>query len=194
MKKLQPPPKGSCEEKFYKAITYNPSLKTLKSFCPKFHGVAYNEKNEAFLKLEDLTRPFKNPCIIDIKIGRVTWDPNASEEKRSKEESKYPPLKNIGFQLLGCRVGQPSGLTKTIKLDKNWGRSLNEENISDGLKLFLSGAGSIQRLELIKRELLCRLYEIQNWFSSQTFFRFYASSILILYDGVSVDKIGSQVS
>ena len=37
-------------------------------------------------------------------MGRVTWDPNASEVKRKREESKYPPLKNLGFQFLGCRV------------------------------------------------------------------------------------------
>ena len=194
LKKLQPPPKGSCEENFYKTITTDPSLKILKSLCPKFHGVVYNDKNEAFLKLEDLTKPFKNPCIIDIKIGRVTWDPNASKEKRLKEESKYPPLKNLGFQLLGCRVGHPSGINmNTTKLDKSWGRSYNEKNISDGLKLFLSGAGSIKRSEFIKQEVIRRLFEIQKWFSCQTSFRFYASSILILYEGVSGDDIGSQV-
>ena len=195
MKKLQPPPKGSCEENFYKTITTDPSLKILKALCPKFHSVTYNEQNEAFLKLEDLTKPFRNPCIIDIKIGQVTWDPNASKEKRIKEESKYLPLKNLGFQLLGCRVGHPSGISsKTIKLDKTWGRSLNEENISNGLELFLSSAGSSQRLELIKGQILTKLYAIRNWFLSQTRFRFYASSVLIVYDGISPEEIGSQVS
>jgi len=195
LKKLQPPPKGSCEENFYKTITADSSLKLLKSFCPKFHNVTHNDQNETFLKLEDLTKPFKNPCIIDIKIGKVTWDPNASKEKRIKEESKYPPLKNLGFQLLGCRVGHPSGTNlKTIKLDKTWGRSLNEENISDGLQLFLSGAGSSQRSELIKKQILTKLYAIQDLFMSQTRFRFYASSILILYDGISPEEIGSQGS
>ena len=72
-------------------------------------------------------------------------------------------------------------------------RSLNEENISDGLKLFLSGAGSNQRLELIKGQILTKLYAIQDLFMSQTRFRFYASSILILYDGISPEEIGSQV-
>ena len=41
---------------------------------------------------------------MDIKIGRVTSDPLASEAKRKREEAKYPPLKKTGFQLLGCRV------------------------------------------------------------------------------------------
>ena len=41
-------------------------------------------------------------------MGRVTWDPDATEAKRAREESKYPPLKKTGFQLLGCRVGNIS--------------------------------------------------------------------------------------
>ena len=66
--------------------------------------MVYDQQNWGYLKLEDLTRTFKNPCIMDVKMGRVTWDPNASEVKRKREESKYPPLKNLGFQFLGCRV------------------------------------------------------------------------------------------
>lgn len=47
---------------------------------------------------------------MDIKIGRVTSDPLASEAKRKREEAKYPPLKKTGFQLLGCRVRETIGL------------------------------------------------------------------------------------
>ena len=75
----------------------------LRTLCPRFHGtVLHNGEN--YLRLEDLTRPFRNPCIIDIKMGRVTWDPDATDAKRVREESKYPPLKMSGFQFLGCRV------------------------------------------------------------------------------------------
>lgn len=39
-----------------------------------------------FLVLEDLTKDFKEPCIMDIKIGRRTWDPNASYDKIIAED------------------------------------------------------------------------------------------------------------
>lgn len=39
-----------------------------------------------FLKLVDLTHDMTEPCIIDIKIGKRTWDPTASEEKILLEE------------------------------------------------------------------------------------------------------------
>ncbi len=57
-----------------------------------------------FLQLEDITSKFENPCVIDVKIGKITYDPEATAEKRAKETNKYPPLKKTGFQLRGFRV------------------------------------------------------------------------------------------
>lgn len=193
LKRLQPPPKGACEENFYKEITSSlePSMKVLRSLCPKFFGVVYDQQNWGYLKLEDLTRTFKNPCIMDVKMGRVTWDPNASEVKRKREESKYPPLKNLGFQFLGCRI---AGELTSAKLDKSWGRGLDEGEILSGLERFLSGAGSSERKEIIRLKILSRLCKIRDWFLTQSSFRFYASSILILYEGLCPNDIGSQAS
>lgn len=39
-----------------------------------------------FLKLVDITHDMTEPCIIDIKIGKRTWDPLASEEKTVEEK------------------------------------------------------------------------------------------------------------
>ena len=78
----------------------------LRTLCPRFYGIVEHlgPEHPGFLRLEDLTRPFRNPCIIDIKMGKVTWDPGATKAKKEREESKYPPLQKTGFQLLGCRV------------------------------------------------------------------------------------------
>ena len=51
-----------------------------------------------------MCRRFRNPSILDVKIGRVSYDPEADEKKRSAEMAKYPPLAKLGFQLLGMRV------------------------------------------------------------------------------------------
>jgi len=84
----------------------------LRTLCPRFYGTVEdnNTVGGGYLRLEDLTRPFHNPCIIDIKMGKVTWDPDATDTKRKREESKYPPLKKTGFQLLGCRVSWNMGI------------------------------------------------------------------------------------
>lgn len=51
-----------------------------------------------FLKLVDITHEMTEPCIIDIKIGKRTWDPLASEEKMMEEKvrvNKSKLRKNI---------------------------------------------------------------------------------------------------
>lgn len=62
--------------------------------------------SELYLKLEDVTRRFLQPCIMDVKIGRRSYDPFASKEKREEQISKYPLMEEIGFLLLGMRVRQ----------------------------------------------------------------------------------------
>jgi len=215
LKVMQPPPKGDIEAKFYNEITTSPlpELKTLRSLCPRFYGVV-EDGDQKFLRLEDLTRPFHNPCIIDIKMGRVTWDPDATEAKRAREESKYPPLKKTGFQLLGCRVGNISyrdvlGVKANtdsieisgdgsdqnhIKLDKKWGRGLQYEELTSGLATFMSGAGNSERQNSVRLSILAKLYDIKEWFLTQNSYRFFASSILVLYEGYSKHDLNSQGS
>lgn len=59
---------------------------------------------ELYLKLEDVTRRFVRPCIMDVKIGRKSYDPFASQEKREEHIRKYPLMDEIGFLILGMRV------------------------------------------------------------------------------------------
>lgn len=31
--------------------------------------------------MEDITKDFKLPCVMDVKIGVQTWEPDAPQEK-----------------------------------------------------------------------------------------------------------------
>lgn len=57
-----------------------------------------------FLKLGNLTSGFKHPCVADLKMGRVTYDQEATPEKIAHEVEKYPPLKKLGYQITGMMV------------------------------------------------------------------------------------------
>lgn len=59
---------------------------------------------DLYLKLEDVTRRFQKPCIMDVKIGQKSYDPYASQEKREQQIRKYPLMEEIGFLVLGMRV------------------------------------------------------------------------------------------
>ena len=58
--------------------------------------------------LEDLTRGFFRPNVIDLKIGTQTYDPFASEQKRLKEIKKYCQMKNLGFCVTDYRQYDPA--------------------------------------------------------------------------------------
>lgn len=82
---------GEREIAFYEELeqTKDPILIELKDFVPKYYGtrtVPINGKDVKCIELEDLTRNYKEPCIMDIKIGRRTWDPTASYEKIINED------------------------------------------------------------------------------------------------------------
>ena len=57
-----------------------------------------------FMKLGDITKRYNKPCIMDVKMGAITWDPEADADKIHREKAKYPYADEIGFHLLGMRV------------------------------------------------------------------------------------------
>ena len=55
---------------------------------------------------------FKKPCILDVKVGRVTYDPSATQEKIAQELAKFPPLQKVRFQFTGMKVKHTRGVMK----------------------------------------------------------------------------------
>lgn len=56
--------------------------------------------------LEDLTFGKKHPSVLDLKIGRTTWQPNSPHEKRRKMEKKDADSTSskIGARMIGFSV------------------------------------------------------------------------------------------
>lgn len=92
----------------------------------------YIFKGIKFLELEDITDGMSEPCVMDVKIGRRTWDPLATPEKRASEELKYPESKRAyGFCIPGFQVYRvPSGNIK--RFDKSYGKKLDSKTIVEG--------------------------------------------------------------
>lgn len=98
---------------------------------------------DSYLLLSDLTANFSKPCAIDIKIGRQSYEPNASEEKKQRETAKYPTQYEQGFRIVGVRIfdsdhpeSDPDGFRQ---LDKHFGRSLGSRDlVKDALRTFFT--------------------------------------------------------
>lgn len=101
----KPITKESCGRReigFYEDITNSkdPILQELKQYVPKYYGtevLTVDGKDVNYIVLDDVTRDFKEPCVMDIKIGRRTYDPLASYEKIIKEDvSRCKRLRLMG--------------------------------------------------------------------------------------------------
>nr|KAG5692684.1 hypothetical protein BaRGS_028484 [Batillaria attramentaria] len=112
-------------------------------------------------QLPALVLRLPQPNVLDLKMGRVTYDPEATPEKIRQETSKYPPLQQLGFQIIGMMV---------------WA-------IFFGL-----GRGGLRK-DVVKA-LLVKLRRLEAWFLTQKQLAFYASSILIVYNKGRVPVAG----
>lgn len=128
---------GNREIRFYEQLqtTSDMSLIELKEYCPNYQGTRMlnvNGKSVEFIILENITESMLEPCIIDIKIGKVTWDPLATPEKIAKEKEKYAECKNdVAFCIPGFQVHKIS-TGRLHKYNKEYGKKLNGETVKEG--------------------------------------------------------------
>uniref|UniRef100_V5GJI6 Kinase n=1 Tax=Anoplophora glabripennis TaxID=217634 RepID=V5GJI6_ANOGL len=164
--------------------TVDRSLIEFREFVPKFYGtktVNFIGKDYECIVLEDLTKYYREPCIMDIKIGRRTWDPKATYEKIIAEETKYLECKrDLGFCIPGFQVYKLHN-NQLVKFGKDFGKSLNKERAEDAIKAFLNAEGGIYCRSLIV-QFLAAFWRIQHWVRNQRRLRLYSSSILLVYD------------
>ncbi|XP_016350970.1 inositol polyphosphate multikinase-like isoform X3 [Sinocyclocheilus anshuiensis] len=136
LKQLQPPPRGPREMQFYSMVYAedhcDPCLVDLQAQLPKYYGTwsSQDAPTDLYLKLEDVTRRFQKPCIMDVKIGQKSYDPFASQEKREQQIRKYPLMEEIGFLVLGMRVYKV-GLDSFDTYDQHYGRGLVKDTITE---------------------------------------------------------------
>ncbi|XP_036430005.1 inositol polyphosphate multikinase [Colossoma macropomum] len=186
LKQLQPPPRGPREMHFYKQVyaqaCTDPQLLALQQHLPRYYGTwaSSESPNEVYLKLEDVTRRFACPCIMDVKIGRKSYDPFASREKREEQIRKYPPMEEVGFLLLGMRVYQVNS-ESYISHDQFYGRSLRQETLKTGLAQFFHNGVELRK-DAVSLSI-CKIRDILRWFEGQKQLHFYASSLLFVYEG-----------
>lgn len=187
---LKPAGKALCGEReiqFYENLKRESrdggDLMALRGLVPRYEGIErlqIDGREVTFIKLEDLTDGMYEPCVMDVKIGRRTWDPLATAAKRAAEESKYVACKqNLGLCVPGFQVHSvKTGRCK--RYGKEYGKRLTETTVGDALRLFLNADSGLCRSLVM--QFLSRLWAIQSWARTQKRLRIYSSSVLLVYD------------
>lgn len=166
--------------------TYERLLEFYQNESPlfaKFYGILYPNASNLLpvpcIILEDLTADCRCPCLIDIKMGQQTYEPTASAEKISRELHKYPYQAEIGFRITGLKVWDALR-GKYHYFDKHFGRSLMPEQVWEALVRFYYN-GVEFKLNALDSSI-SQLKLLLLWMQTQSFFYFYCSSILIVYE------------
>uniref|UniRef100_A0A7S4NTG6 Kinase n=1 Tax=Guillardia theta TaxID=55529 RepID=A0A7S4NTG6_GUITH len=173
-------PCSSREAWFYETVA-----SSMNPFTPECHGLRKGRDGGSaatLILLEDLTLGFRCPCVLDVKMGVCTAAPDRSESKRLSCEAKdkITTTGSIGARICGLRVYQVKSHEYRM-LDKHWGKNLTFQDFSEGMQIFFNNGVRIRRR--IAHRMLELLKPIARMMESVKY-RFYASSILFIYEGL----------
>lgn len=189
------------------------TMHQLSKFVPRYHGVVgqrgvsaamdapFGVTDDGYLLLQALTSNYARPCVMDLKMGTHTFEPDASEPKRRRESGKYAKQKEFGFRIIGMRLFDPTHPEVDERgfrlFGKQYGRSLEErEHLVEAMRCFFSascrrkddgcpsnGDSSESVRTGVISNVLLQLRGIRRWFEENKSLQLRASSLLVIYEG-----------
>lgn len=159
----------------------------------RLHGAKI--ATESAIVLENLTHGFKQPNVLDLKLGaRLYADGTASEKAaRLDKVASETTSGSLNFRIAGMKVYNGKDFET---YDKFYGRKFSAENVNNGFETFFAPlfAPSVKAeqaaevLETILAEITKARHILEKAES-----RMYSASVLIVYEG-DADTLSSLMS
>jgi inositol-hexakisphosphate kinase len=140
-----------------------------------------------YLVLENLTKDYKKPCVLDLKMGTRMYGDFATDSKRKSQRKKSTKSTSAKLGVRFCGSQRFSFSNNSFEMfDKYVGRNADETELRKLLGQFFTHGCSLRK-DVINNVLgeICRmkksLVDLEEY-------RFYSSSILIIYEGLMKEE------
>ncbi|KAK6990641.1 inositol hexakisphosphate kinase 1-like isoform X1 [Biomphalaria glabrata] len=156
----------------------------------------YNNEDEEiyqFMKLEDLMYPYRQPCILDLKVGVRQHGDDAPQEKVDYQTQKClnTTSHSLGLRLCGMKRYLIREQTYEKK-DKFYGRQIGDDELKNEIINFLHN-GEEYRFDLVD-PIISQLQKLEAVIRTLEGYRFYSCSLVIIYDGeIENNAVGDSV-